>query len=467
MWAVLAIVQTVAVAVHPEAVERHLDSGFGSSAREEGVSPRSAVERSAFFENARMAISDRGAQAATLAKSVVDMLDEDKRRMVVEEMRTKEREQMRNLEVAAAQEERQAEKARSAHPDSFVLSPTVLAIDAKKPPPAKPKQEAVKPPQAHDAYTVHMKDYVTLLSVFGLLVLLFTARLMNGLSDPIAMSKELLLYTFVFMPVCAGYLWTAVGSACVWSLLQCCIADMLMGFDNLLDLSGWYSNTNIPMHKVTTLLIVGGFLQLNLRFALSFGVHFLTGQVDSLSRVAGALVVLCGLRTMWFSSTIEKESAPQPDESSPVARSKTLKGMKPKAASMMDMLGRAVLVEFTDALGSLDSLCGKLVNTQDLLVINASSFVGVFFVRGLAIVLLLNMAKKQSNEYDRFTLPTEIFLPFVGMLLLLIGFHGLFPGDVPAIPAFANIAIACAIYGYLTFRLFSLSRRERRPSLTE
>jgi predicted tellurium resistance membrane protein TerC len=436
-----------------------------ASTREE-LDSRAKVERSAFFEHAKMAISDRGAQAAVLAQSVVDMMDEDKRRLVVEKMEQTHKEKMRSLEVAADREAAAAQKVHEADPDSFVIAPSVLSMGVEKHlPPKQRHHRAVKDsnpevvneePEA--AYTVSTNDYLAVFGAFGCLTLFFAARVAHGLDDPVLIAKELVFYTLLFMPACAAYMGISVGSPCVWSLLQCCIADMLMGFDNLLDLSGWYSNTNISMYRVTLLLVVGGFIQLNLRFALSVGVHFLTGQVDNLSRLAGCLVVLCGLRTMWFSSSIEKQG--EQDMEGKLQKRK-------KEASFMEMVSRAAIVELTDALGSLDSLCGKLVSTRDLLVINASSFVGVFFVRGLSIVLLLNMAKKSSQEYDRFSLPTEVFLPFVGILLLLIGFHGIFPGDVPAIPPFANIAIACSIYGYLTFRLFSLSRRKRKPSLTE
>jgi len=462
MYRVLSL--AAALTVDPVVHASLADARSGTREERFDHAAGSKVERSAFFESAKLAISDKGAQAAVLAQSVVDMLDEDKRRLVVEKMQTKQKQQIHSLEVAAHAEAVAATRAREAHPDSFVIAPTVLSMEVQHHMPLNERLQEEKKAadplivEEEQGYTVSWNDYFTVFGGFGLLTLIFAARVANGLEDPVMIAKELILYTFLFMPACALYMWTSVGSQCVWSLLQCCIADMLMGFDNLLDLSGWYSNSNISMYKVTMLLVVGGFIQLNLRFALSIGVHFLTGQVDSLSRMAGVLVVMCGLRTMWFSSSINAAT----DDSDGTST----KGKRKKEATMTDMVSRAVLVEVTDALGSMDSLCGKLVNTRDLLVINASSFVGVFFVRGLSIVLLMNMVKKSSQEYDRFSLPTEIFLPFVGILLLMIGFHGIFPGNVPAIPPVANVAIAVSIYGYLTFRLFSLSRKERRASLT-
>lgn len=204
--------------------------------------------------------------------------------------------------------------------------------------------------------------------------------------------------------------------------LHCIGIDLLLGFDNFLDIVGWYGDLAIPARTKAGIVLLGGVFQSTLRLALIPPLLAYLGMGEVWRMVAGVVIMVTGCRSLYLAMK---------------SRDRT---MRPDVEA--DTLPRAAFVESIAVVADLDSVVAKMLITRDVRAITLSAAACSLIPRALAIILLSLPGLPKCG----------VFFAVAGVLMLNIGAHALWPA-IPELPQEGKLVVTLLLYLHLLVTL--------------
>jgi len=230
--------------------------------------------------------------------------------------------------------------------------------------------------------------------------------------------------TFLF----TGYLSTRVGPKYELVFLHCIGLEMLLGFDNVLDVVGWYTHADVSFNKKATYILSGAFIQMVIRVpVLPLLSQYVAGS-SMWNQSTAVLLILLALRNLYLAFAAKST---EPGWSFFPAQW--------LSTTEISIPTRIFLAEFTAALCDVDAFIAKTLITKDAFAITASSVAVIGVLRAIALILLLYVHE------DIF--PMFVMWALSGSLMLTMAVHELWP-SVPQIPPVIRMIIPVALYAY-------------------